>query len=126
VLSARASAAAGQARRGRNALDPSVAHFLAQRERYGRPLAGRSASSAMHDRAKYLASLYVDDLADVIARRHRSALRAVALRRAARGQRADLRRLAAALAASRRWSTRLARRSDPASCSPRISPTWSA
>jgi hypothetical protein len=116
--------------------DASVAHFLAERERYlatveptirflqgkdpslalriasrdylpegprfaaidpalaaepdGDPLAWAFGELGVIDRAKYLASLYVDDLADVL-RAPRSQLRAVALRRAARGQRADLR-----------------------------------
>jgi hypothetical protein len=113
-LAARFGGGGGKKARRGNALDPSVAHFLAERERYvatvdaavrflqgrdpslalriaGRewlpegprfaaiddamaaepgadPLAWAFGELGLHDRAKYLASLYVDDLADVIAR----------------------------------------------------------
>ena len=59
-----------------------------------------------HRPRQHLASLYIDDLADVDPRRHRPALRAVALRREARGERARLRSAARrARRRRRRWST---------------------
>ena len=78
------------------------------------------------EQARYLASLYVDDLADVVARRDRSAL-------------SSSRATPSGSRPARRRSTRCSRRSTPsrrssttrwtrsrASSSPRTNPTWSA
>ena len=76
----------------------------ARRDR--RSTARRFGALGTTEQARYLASLYVDDLADVWRDRHRPALRARALRRAARRERGVVRSAArGARRASRRSST---------------------
>ena len=88
------------------------------RARRRRSLAWAFGALGTTEQARYLASLYVDDLADVWRHRHRSALRARALRREARRERGDVR--SAARSARRRADAgrRNARRRSRANWSP--------
>ena len=90
------------------------------------PLAWAFGGLGVADRAKHLASLYIDDLADVIRDGIAPRVRAVALRRAARRERADVRSAAPTRSrASRRWSTTCST-SSPRELYARHAPTSSA
>ena len=118
ALSAGARSGAGAAHRRPDRSCPKGRASPRRREADdGDPLAWAFGALGARDRARHLASLYVDDVADVLRDGDRRALRAVALRRAAGGERADVRSAARRRSKGRpRWSTH-ARRDRRASSS---------